>query len=75
MTRLEIAKQAVTQLSAEELKKFQLWFEELKEQLFDEQIERDIKDGKLDKLAERWRADYKAGKFSDVIPPQRPGKP
>ena len=66
MTKFEHAKQAVEQLSPEEFDKFRRWFEELEEQLFDEQIERDEKAGKLDKLAERARDNYSAGRFRDL---------
>ena len=75
MTRIDELKAAVQQLPPEEMKSFRDWFEALQEDLWDQQIERDIKAGKLDKLAEKWRADYMAGRFSDVTPPQRPDKP
>ena len=66
MTKIDDIKQAVTQLSPDELRTFRNWFEELQAQQWDEQIERDIKSGKLDKLAEKWRADHKAGKSTDL---------
>ena len=66
MTTLEDIEKAVEQLSPEELNKFRAWFEALQAQLWDQQIEHDIKAGKLDKHAERWRADYVAGKFTDL---------
>jgi hypothetical protein len=75
MTRIDELKAAVQQLPPEEMKAFRDWFEALQEDLWDQRIERDIEDGKLDKLAEKWRADYEAGRFSDLTPPQRPGKP
>ena len=62
MTKLEDIEKAVEQLSPEELAKFRAWFEELQANLWDQQIERDIKAGKLDKLAERALASHKAGK-------------
>ena len=66
MTKIESAKQAVIQLSAEELEQFRVWFEEREEQLFDERIERDEKAGKLDRLAERVRENYRAGRITDL---------
>ena len=66
MTKIESAKEAVTQLSAEELEQFRLWFEEFEEQLFDERIERDIKAGKLDKLADEALAKDRAGRTRDL---------
>ena len=40
--------------------------------MWDEQIERDIKAGRLDDLADKWRSDYAAGKHSKLEPPPRP---
>ena len=64
MTKLEDIEAAVEQLDPEDLKRFRAWFDDLQARLWDQQIERDIKAGKLDKHAERWRADYKAGKVA-----------
>ena len=66
MSKLEDIEKAVEQLSPDEMARFRAWFEELQANLWDQQIERDIKAGKLDKLAEQWRADYAAGKFTDL---------
>lgn len=66
MTKLDEIQSAVEQLSPEELAHFRAWFEELQARLWDEQIERDIKAGKLDKLAEKWRADHAAGKTHEL---------
>ena len=66
MTKLDEIQSAVEQLPPEELARFRAWFEELQARLWDEQIERDIKAGKLDKLAEKWRADHAAGKTTDL---------
>lgn len=66
MTKIDDIKQAVSQLSPDELKAFRAWFEELQEQLWDEQIERDEKAGKLDRLAEKAVANLKAGRVRDL---------
>lgn len=66
MTKLDEIEKAVEQLSPEEMAKFRDWFEELQATLWDQQFERDVKAGKLDKLADKWRADYNAGKISDL---------
>ena len=66
MTKLEDIEQAVEQLSPEELAQFRAWFEELQARLWDQEFERDVKAGKLDKLAQNWLADHKAGKSSDL---------
>jgi hypothetical protein len=66
MSELAKIQHAVEQLSEDELKQFRAWFEELQAKLWDEQIERDFASGKLDARAEKWRADFKAGKVSDL---------
>jgi len=61
MTTVEDIEKAVTKLSREQLAKFRAWFEEFQERQFDEQIERDAKAGKLDRLAAETRANHDAG--------------
>ena len=63
ITELE---QAVTQLSEEEFARFREWFEEYEATLWDKQIERDAKAGKLDKIAEQALNDYRAGKAREL---------
>ena len=62
MTKLEDIEKAVEQLSPEEMAKFRLWFEELQAELFDAQIEADMKSGKLDRHFAEARAAHAAGK-------------
>ena len=64
-------KAAAAALSTEELAKLRAWLEELEEQRFDEQIERDALSGKLDKFADKWRVDYEAGNHTELKPPRR----
>ena len=61
MTKLDDIEKAIEQLSGEELAKFRAWFEELQARLWDEQIERDMKAGKLDWLAEEAEAEHAQG--------------
>ena len=61
MTKLEQIEKSVAELSAEELKAFSAWFEELQAQRWDRQIEADAKAGKLDKLTAEAKADLAAG--------------
>lgn len=63
ITELE---QAVTQLSEKDFARFREWFEEYEAKLWDEQIERDAKSGKLDKIAEQALQDYRAGKAKEL---------
>jgi hypothetical protein len=53
---------AVSQLSAEELARFRAWFDEFDAEVWDGQFEEDAKSGKLDRLANRAIADFRAGK-------------
>ncbi len=57
---------AVAKLSPEEFSKFRAWFEELAADRWDEQIARDAKGGKLDKLADEALAEHKAGKTREL---------
>ncbi len=59
-------KAAAATLSTEELAKLRAWLEEIAEQRFGEQIERDAKSGKLDKLEERARNNLRAGRVRDL---------
>ena len=49
-------------LTPDELAAFRAWFEAFEAERFDERIERDAKSGKLDQLAERAMAVYRAGR-------------
>lgn len=62
MTKLEQIEKSVAELSPEELKAFAAWFEPLRADLWDKQIEADAKAGRLDKLAEQALADHRAGR-------------
>ena len=54
-------KQAITQLSEEELVRFRAWFDEYYAELWDKQIEEDAKAGRLDKVIAEVTAEYGAG--------------
>jgi nucleoid DNA-binding protein len=65
MTIHEI-QQAITELSPGEMVRFSKWFEEFDAQAWDEQFERDVKSGKLDKLANKAITDFSAGKAKEL---------
>ena len=65
MTIHEI-EQAITELSPREMARFREWFEEFDAQAWDEQVERDAKSDKLDKLANKAIADFSAGKAKEL---------
>ena len=66
MTKLETLEKAITELSDEERAKLRLFLDELEADLWDAQIERDAREGKLDKLEARALANLKAGRTRDL---------
>ena len=54
---------AVAELPPEKLAKFRTWFEAFENDLWDQQIEADIKAGKLDKLVAESEEDFRAGRL------------
>lgn len=52
MSKLEALERRISALSAEELAEFRRWFAEFDAAAWDRQIERDVKAGKLDALAD-----------------------
>lgn len=53
--------QAITELSPEELAHFRAWFDEYYAQVWDEQIEKDAKSGRLDRIISEVDEEYDAG--------------
>ena len=66
MNALEQLEQQVLQLSSEDLAKFRTWSLELDHQLWDKQIEADFRAGKLNRLINEARAEFKAGKTREL---------
>ena len=66
MGKIDEISKAVEQLDGEDLRKFQVWYDEFLELRFDQEIERDAREGKLDKLLEKAREDLKAGRIRDL---------
>ena len=62
MTKLERISRDIEALGPDELAKFRAWFAEYDADVWDAQIETDIKAGKLDQLAEQALADHRAGR-------------
>ena len=56
----------VSHLPAEELARFSRWFEEFLADLWDQQIETDILEGRLDVAALRADEDFEAGRCTAV---------
>ncbi|MBF6570926.1 MAG: hypothetical protein IVW54_18840 [Candidatus Binataceae bacterium] len=65
MSKLEALEKRVSGLSAEDLAEFRQWFAEFDAAAWDRQIERDVKAGKLDALADETLRDHAAGKSTE----------
>ena len=66
MTKLQKIELEIEALSYEELTSFGRWFDELRAQAWDDQIERDARSGKLDKLFARAKSDIAAGRVKPL---------
>jgi len=66
MTTIEDIEKAVAQLRSDELDKFRAWFEEFDATRFDAKIERDVKAGRLDPLAEKAIAEFQKGQAREL---------
>lgn len=64
-TAQEVEK-AVSNLSLQELARFRAWFEQFDAGIWDKQFEEDAKSGKLDTIADKAIAEYKAGKAKEL---------
>ncbi len=61
MSNLEQIEAAILTLSSDEFQRLRKWFFDLDYQHWDEQLEQDIADGKLEALAEEAIAEFEAG--------------
>ena len=66
MNHVEQLEKKVQSLSPQELAEFRAWFIEFDARVWDEQIEADLKAGKLDGLIAEALAEYKAGKAREL---------
>lgn len=66
MPDLEQIEAAILSLSSSEFERLRLWFFELDYERWDEQIEQDIEDGKLEALAQEAIAEFKAGYYQEI---------
>jgi hypothetical protein len=66
MSKVENIEQEVKALTPTELAAFRKWFLEFDAQVWDRQIEEDIRKGKLDKLAEEALAAHRVGKSKEL---------
>ncbi|MEA1919384.1 MAG: hypothetical protein U9N52_06040 [Campylobacterota bacterium] len=61
MTMLENIEEEIKSLPEQEFSKFREWFQDYDSQKWDEQVENDLKSGKLDDLAESAISDFRKG--------------
>jgi hypothetical protein len=66
MSKVENIEQEVEALTPAELAAFRTWFLEFDAQVWDRQIEEDVRKGRLDKLAEDALAEHRAGKSKEL---------
>jgi hypothetical protein len=66
MLTLKQIEAAILRLSPEEFRQLSEWFFELDNQLWDEQLEKDIADGKLEDLAQEAIADFEVGRYREI---------
>jgi hypothetical protein len=66
MSKVENIEQKVEALTPAELAAFRRWFLEFDAQVWDRQIEEDVRKGRLDKLAEEALAAHRAGKSKEL---------
>lgn len=62
MSDIEQLERTVSNLSPKDLAQFRAWFLEFDARVWDQQIESDLKAGKLDKLMAEARTEYQEGK-------------
>ncbi len=66
MTKLQDIEKAVTNLAPAELAKFRAWFDAFDAARFDDRLARDAESGKLDQLADKARAEFRAGRAREI---------
>jgi hypothetical protein len=66
MWTIEQIETAILQLPPDQFRKLQEWFLQLDEQRWDEQLEQDVAEGKLEALAQEAIADFNAGNYRQL---------
>lgn len=66
MSNLEQIEAEILSLPSNEFEKLRLWFFNLDYERWDEQLERDIADGKLEALAQEAIAEFEAGDCREI---------
>jgi hypothetical protein len=66
MSKIEDIERAVSNLAPEDYARFRAWFEDFEAARFDQRIEADAADGKLDGFAEDALADLRKGRTREL---------
>ena len=66
MTDVQEIERAIQKLSPKDLALLREWFEEFDADVWDRQFEEDVRAGKLDGLAEKALANFRAGKCTEL---------
>ena len=66
MTTVDDIEKAVERLAPGELARFRAWFDTFDAARFDDRIERDARDGKLDKLADEALAAHRSSRSREL---------
>jgi hypothetical protein len=66
MTKIEALEKEIERLSPKELRAFRRWFAAFDAELWDQELERDVAGGKLDRLADAAVAAHKRGEGRDI---------
>lgn len=66
MSNLEQIEAAILSLPSDEFEKLKLWFLNLDYARWNEQIEQDIEDGKLEAFAQEAIAEFEAGHYREI---------
>jgi hypothetical protein len=66
MTKIETLEKEIQGLSPQELRAFRRWFTEFDAELWDQELERDVAAGRLDRLGDAAVAAHKRGEGRDI---------
>lgn len=66
MSKVQDLERQIAELSPEELAVFRKWYAEFDAEAWDRQLEADIREGKLDAMAQRALRDHAAGKSTKL---------
>jgi len=63
---IEDIEKAVAKLPSKELVTFRAWFHQFDDLVWEKQFEQDVKAGKLDRLADKVKDDFKSGRCKEL---------